>query len=70
MRKKELLDLLYDARDNAKASSEAFKGDPNPQVVAMFNRTEAEAATFQAVIMAIEGDTVILKILAKKGEAS
>jgi hypothetical protein len=69
MKKKEMLDLLRSARDNATESAVTFKGNPNPQVVAMFNRAESEASAFQAVIMALMGDACILRILArKKGE--
>lgn len=62
----ELKQLITTARDRSREIVESTRLDSNPQVVEVHNRHKGARDAFQAILDALNGDPVMLKIEAGK----
>ncbi len=65
MKKKEMIETLEQARQNKLAYIEACQGNINPQVIELRNKAQGEAAAFEAVLLAMKGQSYMLKVYAR-----
>lgn len=66
MNKKELLAKIESALNNSQTSVIAFQDDDNPQIKEMLIKAQERAEVFEAVLMALKGDSVFLNLYIKK----
>ena len=62
----EIRKLVEVARNEALSTAELLKGDSNPQVLETYFRAVGETQAFDAVLEAMLGDAVTLRIFARK----
>lgn len=66
MNKKELLAKIESALNNSQTSVIAFQDDDNPQIKEMLIKAQERAEVFEAVLMALKGDSIFLNLYTKK----
>lgn len=66
MNKKELLAKIESALNNSQTSVIAFQDDDNPQIKEMLIKAQERSEVFEAVLMALKGDSVFLNLYTKK----
>jgi hypothetical protein len=59
---KEMRSMLTAAIESQKATIATFKGDKNPQVVEMRLKAEGKLEAYEATLLALMGDRVLLKL--------
>jgi hypothetical protein len=63
MKLSELKRLVEGAAVSSKLEADRHKGDPNPQVKELYLIADARHHALAAVVQAMEGDAVMLKLL-------